>query len=173
MNRRAMTSSAIATALVGIVGGCATAQMAGSPAVATVGSVYAGALTTPRADPEAGVTLSPPDGLTPALSWQAAFATCATGESVCVAGRDPSITLALATTTGAGTMQTDGTTVPLMKDTLVYVMTWRNEPCVPKGGPPTSAAPSPRPCTLVAFVDATTGRAIYGAEGPTVDAQGQ
>ncbi len=119
----------------------------------------------------AGVTVSSPGAVTPKVSWQAAYDTCTAGESVCLNGVAPTITLALATSTAAGTAQSDGSMTPLMKDTLVYVMTWTNEPCIPKGGPPVpsgAATPTPQPCTLLAFVDANTGAALYGAEGPKV-----
>ena len=116
-----------------------------------------------------GVTLSPPGDVAPKVSWETAYATCTTGASVCLPGVEPTITLALATSQGTGTQQPDGTLTPLMKDTLIYVFTWTNEPCIPKGGPPRPSGapgPTPQPCTLLAFMDANSGAALYGSEGP-------
>jgi hypothetical protein len=151
----------------GSTGPTSTASQSSAP----VAGIYQGPAKATVDYKAAGVTVTPPGTITPKVSWQAAYDTCTAGKSVCLNGVDPTITLALATSTAAGTAQSDGSMTPLMKDTLVYVMTWTNEPCTRKGGPPApsgAATPTPLPCTLLAFVDANSGAALYGAEGPQV-----
>lgn len=133
------------------------------------GGIYLGPVKSAVDYRQSGVTLSPPGDVTPKISWETAYETCTTGASVCLPGAGPTITLALATSSAAGTAQSDGSITPLMNNALVYVLTWTNEPCIPKGGPPRpsgAASPTPQPCTLLAFVDANSGAALYGSEGP-------
>jgi hypothetical protein len=50
--------------------------------------------------------------------------------------------------------------------TLAYVLKWQNVPCVPAGAPPGST-PTPTTCSLYSFVDANTGKTIYGFQSST------
>jgi hypothetical protein len=138
-----------------------------------IASMYLGPITASFDYKNVNILVTPPGALTPGISWQKAYDTCASGESVCLPGVNPIITLALATSPTAGSALPDGSIDPLMNNTLVYVMKWVNEPCVPKGGPPrgpgeVAISPTPLPCTLIAFVDATSGKNIYGTEGPEI-----
>lgn len=119
-----------------------------------------------------GITLNIPLASdTPTTSWTAAYANCLTGDAVCQVGVAPVISLALVTTKNAGEHQPDGSTKPLLNNTLAYVLQWSNEPCVPTGGPPVQGtnSPAPRPtssCTVLNFVDADSSKVVYSVEGP-------
>jgi hypothetical protein len=62
------------------------------------------------------------------------------GDAICDLSQSPTIYLAEATVTSAGQIQDDGSLAPLMKDTLVYVLTWTNVPCTAAGPIPSRAA---------------------------------
>jgi hypothetical protein len=102
-----------------------------------------------------GVTLRPPRDALHVVGWPAAYATCATGEAICPPGPGPSIVLADATSTGNNQLN----------DTPVYVLTFAEQGCAPAGPAP---SPSPVPCTLMNFVDATTGHFLYAISSPSL-----
>jgi hypothetical protein len=138
------------------------------PSTTAVGiHVFAGALTDSISYSEAGLTLMPPGTLTAKVTPSAVSDSCSSGESVCPAAPG-TIVLALATLDKAGTALPDGSIKPLLKDALVYAITWRDVPCSPSGPPrPTTAGASPSAarCTAVALVDAGTGKALYAFSG--------
>lgn len=164
-----VTACASPTSSSAVAGPSRTVNHSVAPAI----GIYLGPSTAPLDYKAAGIATIPPGSLTPAIAWQTAYDNCATGAAVCLDGVDPTITLVLATSPDAGTALPDGSIDSLMKNTLVYVMKWTNEPCIPKGGPPrgpgqVAVAPTPRPCTLLSFVDANSGKVLYGVEGPLV-----
>ena len=80
------------------------------------------------------------------------------------------MTLALVTTTAAGTAGPNGSIHPLINHALTYVMTWTGVPCADSGGPPRPSGAPPatvehRLCQLVDFVSAHTGMYEYAIEG--------
>ena len=98
--------AALAIAMLLLVSSCAAAKNdtgsggvasgPASPGATGAAGIYLGPLASPEVDTDAGIALAPPERLQPSVSWDAAYKTCATGESVCVAGVDPTISLALA-----------------------------------------------------------------------------
>lgn len=129
---------------------------------------YLGAVTTTSRLENAGVTLEPPGAARPAVSMAAAYDTCLSGDSICPPGLSPSVTLALATSPQAGHARPDGSIRPLMSRTLVYVLTFSGVPCAPVGGPPNGRITTPKAytCTVIDFVDATSGKVLYSVESP-------
>jgi hypothetical protein len=126
---------------------------------------YAGPITAPRS---ADVSLAVPTAADdhPKISWSQALSTC--GDAQC----DPlpdvgTIELALATSPNTGTMRADGSIAPLMHDTLVYVMSWSGAICAESGPAPSGGSGPVRTetCTLLNFVDATTGAVLYSESG--------
>lgn len=114
------------------------------------------------------IQLDPPAStLTPAVNAVSAYADCATaGNAHCDQTHGPSMLFALASSDIGGTVQADGTVKRALNRSPVWVLTW-NLTCVPEsGGPLTNLqasaepGPTPRPCTRVAVVDATTGTYI-------------
>jgi hypothetical protein len=129
----------------------------------SAGVTYTGAITSSRTFEE-GLFISPPGGRHPAVSWEQAYATCMDGDSVCHEKYPTHVSLALATATSAGESGPDGSIIPLMKDTLVYVLMQSDVPCLPMG-PRRATSPTVQACTTIAFVDAGSGRVIYSVQG--------
>lgn len=130
-------------------------------------ATYVGSIKQDISYPGEGITLSVPlRSDSPTTSWMAAYAQCLTGDAVCQVGAAPVISLALATTKNAGYHQPDGSTKPMLKNTLVYVMQWSHEPCVLKGGPPGRPAQPVVSCTVLNFIDANSSKVILAVEGP-------
>jgi hypothetical protein len=77
----------------------------------------------------------------------------------------PAITLALASTMSGAQIQKDGSAVQTIDNTLAYVFTWTDVPCVPKGvgAPPTTTSTTFR-CTLIDLVDANSGSMLLSVE---------
>jgi len=144
-----------------------------SPQTSLPAAKYLGPIRQPIAYAKAGISLKPPGAVNPAASWADAYDNCRTGDAVCDTNSPPNIALALATAEQAGEAAPDGSIVPLMKDTLVYVLTWIGIPCVPKSGPPpapdisdSTSASATYSCTLLNFIDASSGKVLYSTEGP-------
>ncbi len=97
-----------------------------------------------------------------AMPAEAADASCAEGGTDCPRGRRGVIRLASASA-AEGKIQSDGTVVPTLSDTLVFVQVWRSVPCAPTGMPHTSnpTTEGEDVCDVVRLVDARTG-AGYG-----------
>jgi hypothetical protein len=161
------------------VAGCGVLTGCGVPAAAIRGPVlpvatYAGALTTTVVYDHGGITLAPPNKAgTAMVSWSDAYITnCLSGDAICDLDQGPTIVLAEATVTSAGQAQPDGSLAPLVKDTLVYGLTWTDVPCsaagpVPSPGSSPRAAPDDS-CTVVNLVDAGTGKVLYSVQGPDI-----
>lgn len=159
--------------------GCAVVSGCGVPAAAIRGPVlpvatYAGPLTTTVVYDHGGIALGPPSGTrSAAVSWSEAYTTnCMSGDAICDIDKGPTIVLAVATVTGAGQAQPDGSLTPLVKDTLVYVLTWTDVSCRASGPVPSPGGTAdPRPddsCTVVNLVDAGTGKVLYSVQGPDI-----
>lgn len=116
--------------------------------------------------PGTRMTLSPPGDAVPAISSDAAYQLCLTpGGASCNPSLPTSIQLARITDTGS-TLVKPGT--------LVWAMGWVGILC-PRGGggppnPGASPAPPPSPeqapCDVYNFIDAHSGKFIFGYQGP-------
>lgn len=114
--------------------------------------------------PEAGITLGVPEvGAVAAITPNAAYVDSCSTDGVCDKGSSPTIQLAVATDPNAGQDSVGGSLTPVMDHTLAYVLTWTNVPCAPAGAR-VGATPTPTTCTLVDFVDANTGKTLYGLQ---------
>lgn len=104
------------------------------------------------------------------MSWEQAYQNCQTGDGICDSTHTPVITLASVTAKNAGQMGEGDAIIPVMDKTLAYVFTQTGLKCVPAGpSRPSGAAPGTvieQSCTLVNFVDATTGKVLYSVSGP-------
>lgn len=133
-------------------------------------ATYVGELTTPRTYREAGISLDVPAVSGTLVPWSKAYESCLSGDAICSPDSGPSIALASAKVSNSGTQRTDGSITPLVDGRLVYVLTWTDKQCVPKGGPPlianaASASPQTFKCTLLDLVDAHTGAVLFSVEG--------
>lgn len=147
-------------------GGTSLTDPATTPSLAHPRGTYLGPLTQPIDYHEAGVLLEPPGRIRPAVTPQGVDDRLASGEVGGPVGRAANICLALATTSGAGTIQPDGSIKPLLAKTLVYALTWTDVPCASSG--PVRATPTTRrieSCTVVSLLDAETGAFAYGFSG--------
>ena len=134
-------------------------------------ATYTGPILDPATVAAADVILDLP-AARPKTSWQQAYDTCKSGDAVCDPKAAAVISLASATSPNTGQMSsTNSSIVPLMKRTLVYVITQVGVPCAPSGPPPgpgTKASTAPvYSCTFVNFVDAANGKVLYSTNGPT------
>jgi hypothetical protein len=123
---------------------------------------------------EAGIQLDvPPRDASPTVSYQQAFETCFSGDSVCESDDSPAIYLALISLTSTGTLGKGGVLEPSVLNRLGYVIRYDDVSCLPMGGPPQKTSsrprsmPKPRSCTELSVVDASTGKALYGVRGET------
>lgn len=116
--------------------------------------------------PQSGITLSPPGDRVPATSSDAAYELCLTpGGASCQPGPPTSIQLALITDTRS-TLVKPGT--------LVWAIGWLGvTTCFNSGGgvgKPGNQSPVPTPgqalCDAYTFIDAHSGKFIFGSEGP-------
>jgi hypothetical protein len=125
------------------------------------------ALTAAFTIPDSGITLSPPGDAVPRISSDAAYELCRTpGGASCQPGLPTSIELALITDTGSTLVK---------PNTLVWAMGWLGvTTCISGGGAPTtpgnpspSATPGPPAlCDAYNFIDAQSGKYIFGMSGP-------
>jgi len=123
-------------------------------------------LRTPEHLAIADVDLAVPSAVqVPTLSFDQAYAECAT-EGSCVRDSAPTMVLVLVTTPNSGSNNTDGSVRPLLNRMLAYVLTWTKIRCLPAGGD-VGATPRPQNCTFYDFIDAATGKFVYGADGAT------
>lgn len=116
--------------------------------------------------PGTRITLSPPGDAVPAISSDAAYQLCLTpGGASCNPSLPTSIQLALITDTGSSLVK---------PGTLVWAIGWVGILC-PRGGgaaPPPGASPFPlpspeyAPCDVYSFIDAHSGKSIFGYRGP-------
>jgi hypothetical protein len=114
--------------------------------------------------PEAGITFDlPAAGAVATITPNQAYVDSCTRDGACDKGSAPTIQLAAVTDPDAGQASVGGSITPVMDHTLVYVLTWTNLPCLPAGAP-VGATPTPTTCTLVDFVDANTGKTLYGLD---------
>lgn len=134
------------------------------------GAVYIGPITSPRTINGGAFRLSVPDpDSQPGVDWQTAFGVCADGTGTCDPQDVATISLAVVTETDAGAGQ-----APIGTGSLMYVIEWMNEPCVPSG-PPAGMYSGGRSkpvhtshCRLVDFVDASNGAYKLAVEGPRI-----
>lgn len=136
-------------------------------------ATYTGPIGKASTMSAAGVTLDVPTAQAK-ISWEQAYVTCKSGDAVCDTKSPAVISLASATSPATGQISgTDSSIVPLMKQTLVYVITQVGVPCSPNLPPAVpSAEPTTPPiysCTFVNFIDATNGKVLYSTQGPTAD----
>ncbi len=95
---------------------------------------YAGAITAPISYGDTGISLAvPPSSSQPSVSWEAAFQNCSTHQAICSPSSPITISLASATEKQAGQQNADGSLVPIMDNTLVYVISQSAVPCRPVG----------------------------------------
>jgi len=141
-----------------------------APALPT--ATYAGPISKPATMSAVGVTLDVPTSQ-PKISWEQAYDTCRSGDSVCDLKSPAVLSVALATSpdTGQASKTDSSSIVPLMDHTLVYLITQTGVLCSPHLPPPApGATPTAAPvssCTFVNFVDATSGKVLYSSQGPT------
>ena len=136
---------------------------------------YWGPITGTYAD-GGGLQLSAPgSGVTPRVTWQEAAQPCnrSTGTNNCAAQTIPEdVFLAVGTETNSGQTGPGGSIIPVMDNTLVYVIAETFSCTSPSGGPngpgPTSLTTTPRvySCVSLDFVDADTGRGLFGMDSP-------
>ena len=192
-NRRHMLAYLLITSIT--VSACAGAGPQISPAVPSQFSLSSSTVGTPPAtvssrlntvaDPDAAIAspvavpevwaggtvrVLPPGGLRPAISVADALATCTTGQSVCgPTAVTPTVRLGVGTSFGAGTASADGSLRPLFDHALVYEIIWLGIDCVTSPDTPNAnGAPvsiTMGKCTIVSWVDATSGKALYGLSG--------
>lgn len=121
-------------------------------------------LTVPEIMPAAGITPDvPAAGAVATITPTQAYVDSCTTDGVCDKGSAPTIQLAVVTDPNSGQAAAGGSLTPVMDHTLAYVLTWTNVPCAPAGAP-VGATPTPTTCTLVDFVDANTGKTLYGLD---------
>jgi hypothetical protein len=127
---------------------------------------FAGNITAPTTNHDTGFTLDPPGDSSPTVSWQSAYATCLTGNSICDPSLAPTISLAKVTDPNSGTANAGGSISPILDHSLVYVITYTGVPCKPAGGIPGSdpSAPDSYSCTVENFVSAADGSVIYSVQ---------
>ena len=132
---------------------------------------YQGAITAPIDYRHSGISLAVPaaDAVDQAaVTASQAYANCLSGAALCNKASGPTIVLASATASQAGQLAADGSIVPLMPDTLVYMVSWTGVTCMPSGGPPRSPGTEPKTfsCTVLNFIDAMTGKVLYSVQSP-------
>lgn len=146
-----------------------------SPPPSGIEPVYLGPVSSIQRLDGGDVIVSPPDASETAnASWRTAFQMCSDGTGVCTDSSIPSIALGDVTTEAAGSAGPNGTIIPLINNSLTYVVRWDKVPCPPSAGPAdesSSSSPSDQPaklCTLIDLVDANSGQYVYAFEGPFV-----
>lgn len=136
----------------------------GFPTTAAVD--YVRVATTEKWGDVAVIVVPPSPGDVPSVSTEVAVATCNNGSACGSIDQLPAIRLGRATTAEAGTLNADGSLkTPVMDDTLVFEMIWTGEQCLPVVGTSTRAPDTTLhyfSCTTIAWVDATTGEALFG-----------
>jgi hypothetical protein len=152
-------------------GGRPTARPSSAGPSALAPATFIGPLTHELRYSNAGFDLRPPGGQTASATWEQAYETCLTGESLCDPKVSPTIALALVTDPNSGEAEPDRSMKPLLDDTLSYVITYVGLPCQPaKGSDPGSRArtvsTAPVTCTVLNFVSAADGKVIYSFQGP-------
>lgn len=177
----------IAVALAGCVGGSAAggsaagvaspspvaspSSVASTPAGSQAGIPAGTTLKVARTLGDPHITLSPPGTAKPVISSAAAYELCLTGVAGCLPGPPTEIVLALVTDTAYGTTSSAGVVTPILKNTLVWAISWLgSSDCVfsgggaggPPGSTPSPSAPPSQPlCDSITFVNATTGAYVY------------
>jgi hypothetical protein len=162
LRRRAIALVFLASAATG----CAnrTAHPADAPSATTrTSAIYLGPVTNRLAYDSGNFRLDPPSPRqVPKLSWQHVYRQCGTADLYCPPGAAPTIRLAAIFMGGMGNIR-DGT--------LAYVMQWQDLTCAPVGPARpsgTAAAPTLSSCTMLLFVDASSGADLYSVEGPAL-----
>lgn len=127
---------------------------------AGVGQITGAPLSTQRAIPDAGITLSPPGSMSPSVSADRAYDLCRTHVADCDSGVPSAIELALMTDTGSNMVE---------PNSLVWVFSWLGSSgCFFSGGgnpaPNTPAVTSKPTCDKVAFIDARTNTFYFTNE---------
>jgi hypothetical protein len=149
-----------------MLSGCGIGRAGAQPKPDLPPARYMGAITEPVL--YTGVVLEPPTTTQVGVSWTQAYANCLTGDAVCDARTGPTISLARATVSGVGEALPDGSVDLLLNERLVYVLTWTGVPCLPVGPPGRHPSPTAVPCTLLNFVDASTGDVVHSMQGPSL-----
>ena len=135
-----------------------TATLAGVPAATVQETVQT------LGDPH--ITLSPPGSVVPAVSSDTAYHLCLTGVIACFPESPTAITLARMTDTAYGTVSSAGKVTLTLNNTLVWAISWiGSNHCLSAPGAAVDSPPPPPSvhplCDQIAFVDATTGKAIF------------
>jgi ABC-type transport system substrate-binding protein len=113
------------------------------------------------------LSLTPPGaGDTPAIDAASAYGACKVDAACPTGGSGPDIVLALASSPLGGSVASDGSTQPKLQDTLAYVLTWNDVPCVGSGpgNPKYSTATAVSTCIWVAVIDANTGKSLESTD---------
>ncbi len=151
-----------------VLSGCAASAVS-SPESSLPAATYLGPITTKIEYENAGIVLDVPSSVDVGMSWSYAYARNCPGEAICHLDRSPTIVLAEATSPNPTEMQADGSSKPLMQDTLVYVIKWTGVPCVPVGPPmvdePGGSPPAIYSCTTLNLIDAVSGTVLFSVEG--------
>lgn len=130
---------------------------------------YTGPIASDKNYVEPGIYLQPPQSSSsPSASYNDAFSDCTTGANICAPGYPISISLAVATDDQAGQEGASGSIIPVMNATLVYVVSQTGIPCIPvgPGGGGSSTTIPTYHCTVLEFVDANSGKALYAVSSP-------
>jgi hypothetical protein len=161
-----LRASALVAALVVLLAGCAESRslVGSAPAAPTVVAV-----TAPIKYPNSGFDIEPPGAAVPKVDWTHAYATCSTGQSICVPGLTPTISLAKVTDNQSGAINPDGSIAPTLNGTLAWVITYIGAPCTAPAGPEPATSQNStstnQTCTIINFVSADTGAFLYAAQG--------
>jgi hypothetical protein len=153
------------------IGGCAMSTGAtAEPQSAWPAATYAGPIKSRIVYEEAGITLEVPSfEQTFGVTWSESYyvRNCITGDAICDSSKSPTIVLAEATSPFPAEERPDGTLKPLLRDTLVYVVTFADTRCVAVGpyrpGHESATRAAVRSCTVLNLIDATTGKVLFSS----------
>lgn len=134
---------------------------------------YLGRVTSIQRLDGGDIVVSPPTASqTPKASWQTAFGVCSDGTGVCVDSSLPVISVGDVITKATGDAGANGTIIPLVNNSLTYILRWDNVVCPPSAGPTElnsdSTTAEKKTCTLIDLVDAESGKYVFAFEGPFV-----
>ena len=172
--RRYVVFAVAAIVGIGSLAACGNGQTdVAAPSATRAPVKYTGPITAPVRYAEPGITLAvPPSTPPPRISWSDAYNTCFSGHAQCDKTRTATVSLASVTIDRAGKIAPDGSIIPLLKNALVYVVSYTGVPCAPAGGPPRLATPTAAVaqffCTILNFVDAKSGAVAYTVESPAL-----
>jgi hypothetical protein len=132
---------------------------------------YVGPITSSATYDGGSISLSVPSSSDqPTASWQSTYANCASGDAICDPAYPMSISLARVTDLQSGTAVPGGSISATLDNTLAYVFSQHNVPCSPVGPPASSVTTNAAgyECTILNFVDASSGSVLYSVQGPNL-----